>query len=121
MSTNTSALSDTSNNAANGTFARRTSSVSTLRGDLQTLKSDLDTLLAHATELTDAELTEAHERILTKFSSLRQTAKGIALQATRQFNHGVEVTTDYVKEKPVQSIALAVGFGALLGIIVGRR
>jgi ElaB/YqjD/DUF883 family membrane-anchored ribosome-binding protein len=121
MSTHSTALSDTSSNAANGAYSRRASSVSTLRSDLQTLKSDLDTLLAHATELTDAELTEAHERILTKFSSLRQAAKGIALQAKTQFNHGVEVTSDYVKEKPVQSIALAVGVGALLGIIVGRR
>lgn len=93
----------------------------TLRNDLQTLKSDLDTLLSHASELTDIELNEAHERILTKFGSLRETAKGIAAQANRQFNHGVEVTTDYVKEKPVQSIALAIGFGTLLGIIIGRR
>lgn len=96
-------------------------SSTTLRDDLQTLKSDLDTLLSHASELTDIELNEAHERILTKFSSLRRTAKGIAAEANRQFNHGVEVTSDYVKEKPVQSIALAVGFGTLLGIIIGRR
>lgn len=93
----------------------------TLRNDLQTLKSDLDTLLTHAAELTDVELHEAHDRILAKFSSLRYTAKGIADEARQQFTHGVEVTTDYVKEKPVQSLALAIGFGALLGIIIGRR
>tara|TARA_R110001599_G_scaffold64023_3_gene178872 strand:+ start:486276 stop:486605 length:330 start_codon:yes stop_codon:yes gene_type:complete len=98
-----------------------TLSSATLRNDLQTLKSDLDTLLSHASELTDIELNDAHERILTKFGTMRQTAKGMAAQAGRQFNHGVEVTTDYVKEKPVQSIALAVGFGTLLGIIIGRR
>lgn len=98
-----------------------TLSGATLRNDLQTLKSDLDTLLSHASELTDIELNEAHERILIKFGTMRQAAKGLAAQAGRQFNHGVEVTTDYVKEKPVQSIALAVGFGTLLGIIIGRR
>lgn len=98
-----------------------TLSGATLRNDLQTLKSDLDTLLSHASELTDIELNEAHERILNKFGTMRQAAKGLAAQAGRQFNHGVEVTTDYVKEKPVQSIALAVGFGTLLGIIIGRR
>jgi ElaB/YqjD/DUF883 family membrane-anchored ribosome-binding protein len=52
---------------------------------------------------------------------LRYAAKGLAQQATRQFNHGVEITGEYVKEKPVQSIALAIGFGALLGVIIGRR
>lgn len=98
-----------------------TLSGATLRNDLQTLKSDLDTLLSHASELTDIELNEAHERILNKFGNMRQAAKGLAAHAGRQFNHGVEVTTDYVKEKPVQSIALAVGFGTLLGIIIGRR
>lgn len=121
MNTNSPSLADTGVNATNGVSSRRSSSVSSLRNDLQTLKSDLDTLMAHASELTDAELSDAHERILAKFSSLRYAAKGIAVQASRQFNHGVEVTTGYVKEKPVQSIALAVGFGALLGIIVGRR
>jgi ElaB/YqjD/DUF883 family membrane-anchored ribosome-binding protein len=121
MSTTSTDLSDIGPNATNGIFSRRAASVSTLREDLQTLKSDLDALLGHAAELTDAELTDAHERILSKFSSLRYAAKGLAQQATRQFNHGVEVTGEYVKEKPVQSIALAIGFGALLGIIVGRR
>ncbi|HEV7856259.1 MAG TPA: DUF883 domain-containing protein [Herminiimonas sp.] len=121
MSTTSTDLSNTGSNATNGIFSRRAASVSTLREDLQTLRSDLDALLAHAAELTDAELTDAHERILSKFSSLRYAAKGLAQQATRQFNHGVEVTGEYVKEKPVQSIALAIGFGALLGIIIGRK
>jgi len=98
-----------------------TPSTATLRVDLQTLKTDLDTLLGHAAELTDVELHDAQERILAKFSSLRFAAKGIAVEAGRQFNHGVEVTTDYVKDKPLQSVALAVGFGALLGAIISRK
>jgi len=98
-----------------------TPSTATLREDLQALKTDLDTLLGHAAELTDVELHDAQERILTKFSSLRFAAKGIAVEAGRQFHHGVEVTTDYVKEKPIQSIALAVSFGTLLGVIIGRK
>jgi ElaB/YqjD/DUF883 family membrane-anchored ribosome-binding protein len=118
MSTNSSTLSD---NAAKDVSTLTELSSATLRDDLQTLKSDLDILLAHAADLTDAELNEAHERILAKFSSLRHAARGIAVQASRQFNHGVEVTSEYVKEKPVKSIALAMGFGALLGIIIGRR
>lgn len=117
MSSNAPATSTNITKAAVG----KTPTVSTLRDDLQTLKSDLDTLLSHATELTDVELHEAQDRILAKFSSLRHAAKGIAVEARQQFNHGVEVTTDYVKEKPVQSIALAIGFGTLLGVIIGRK
>ncbi|RBA25459.1 DUF883 family protein [Herminiimonas fonticola] len=114
MSSNTSTLPAQSTKSVPPTTA-------TLREDLQTLKSDLDTLLAHATELTDVELHDAQERILAKFSSLRFAAKGIAVEAGRQFHHGVEVTTGYVKEKPIQSIALAVGFGTLLGVLISGR
>ncbi|MDO9419949.1 MAG: DUF883 domain-containing protein [Herminiimonas sp.] len=114
MSSNTSTLPARSAKSA-------TASTATLRDDLQTLKADLDTLLGHAAELTDAELHDAQERILAKFNSLRVAAKGIAVEAGRQFNHGVEVTSDYVKEKPIKSISLAVGFGVLLGVIIGRK
>ncbi len=102
-------------------MAKNIVSGATLRNDLQTLKTDLDTLLAHAADLTDTELNEAHDRLLNKFGSLRRAAKGMAVRAEQQFNHGVEVTSGYVKEKPAQSIALAIGFGALLGILISRR
>ena len=114
MSSNTSTVTARSAN-------QTTTSTATLREDLQTLKADLDTLLGHAAELTDTELHDAQERILTKFSSLRFAAKGMAVEAGRQFHHGVEVTTGYVKERPLQSIALAVGFGTLLGVIISRK
>lgn len=121
MSSTSSTLSNTGIQSTKGADTKNATTGSTLRNDLQTLKTDLDTLLAHAVDLTDAELNEAHDRILAKFSSLRYAAKGIAAEAGRQFDHGVEVTTGYVKEKPVQSIALAIGFGTLLGIIIARR
>jgi ElaB/YqjD/DUF883 family membrane-anchored ribosome-binding protein len=114
MSSNPATLSTRSATAT-------TPSTATLREDLQTLKTDLDSLLSHAAELTDAELHDAQERVLAKFSSLRFAAKGIAVEASRQFHHGVDVTTGYVKEKPLQSIALAVGFGTLLGVIISRK
>jgi ElaB/YqjD/DUF883 family membrane-anchored ribosome-binding protein len=120
--------SDTASAAANaikGTFnetkgvARRTSA--TLRGELADLKSDLDTLMMRAPSLSDDELSQAHSQLMAKFSSVRHAAKGIASEASRQLNRGMETTSEYVKDKPVQSVAAAVGAGLLLGLLFKRR
>lgn len=92
-----------------------------LRNELSNLKSDLDSLVERSASLTDEELTQAHARLLTQFSSVRYAARGIATQASRQINRGLETTTGYMKEKPVQSVAVAIGTGLLLGMLFRRR
>ncbi len=94
---------------------------SSLREELANLKSDLDALMAHASTLTDRELGEARDKMMSKFSSMQNTAKGMAAEASRQFTHGVDVTSDYVKEKPLQSVAVAAGVGLLLGAVLRRH
>ncbi len=92
-----------------------------LREELANLKSDLDALLSHASTLTDNELREARDKIMTRFSSMRYAAKGMATEAGRQFNRGVDVTSDYVKDRPLQSVAIATGVGLLLGAALRRH
>lgn len=105
----------------NSATAAKRQSGANLREELANLKSDLDALLARAADLTDAELSEAQDKILAKFASMRHAAKGMAAEASRQFNHGVDVTSEYVKEKPLQSVAVATGVGLLLGMVLRRR
>jgi len=93
----------------------------TLRADLSTLKSDLDALVSRAPSLSDEELTRAHAQMMAKFSSVRYAARGFADQASRQFNRSVETTHQYVKERPMQSVGIAVGTGLLLGLLFSRR
>jgi ElaB/YqjD/DUF883 family membrane-anchored ribosome-binding protein len=93
---------------------------SRMRDDLSSLKSDLDALMAHASTLTETELREARDRILARFSSMRYAARGIADQAGRQFSQGREITVDYVRDKPLQSLAIAAAFGLVLGTILRR-
>lgn len=100
------------------TSGQRTSA--TLRADLSSLKNDLDALVNRATGLSDDELNQAYTQMMTKFSSLRYAAKGIASQASQQFNRGMETTTEYVKDKPMQSMAVAAGAGLLLGLLLKR-
>lgn len=92
---------------------------SMIREELVDLKSDLDALMAHAATLTETELREARDRMMARFSSMRFAAKGLANQASKQFNEGVDVTTDYVRQKPLQSVAIAGAIGILLGVMVG--
>ncbi len=125
-----------------------------LRTELSNLKSDLDTLLARATTMSDTELSREHARLMAKFSSVRSAAIGMAsqgkeqfsrmatqgrehfsrvagqgkeqfsrvtTQGKQQFNQGMELTTDYVKEKPMQAVAVATGVGLVLGMLLKRR
>lgn len=105
-------------NEAKGAAQRTAAS---LRSELSSLKNDLDALVNRAPNLSDDELTQAHRQLLAKFTSVRYAAKGIADQATRQLNRGMETTTEYVKDKPMQSVALAAATGLLLGLLVKRR
>jgi ElaB/YqjD/DUF883 family membrane-anchored ribosome-binding protein len=70
--------------------------------------------------LSENELREARDRIVARFSSMRFAAKGIAEQAGRQLSQGREVTADYVRDKPLQSVALAAGVGMLIGALLRR-
>lgn len=92
-----------------------------LRNELTTLKSELDTLMEHVATLSEAELRDAYSRIMERFSSVRYAAKGMAAQAGQQFNQRVDATTEYVKERPLKAVGIAVGAGLLLGMLLGRR
>jgi len=104
-------------NEMKGTTQR---SAATLRSELSGLKNDLDALVNRSASMSDDELSQAHAQLMAKFSSVRYAAKGIASEATRQLNRGMETTTGYVKDKPMQSVAVAVGTGLLLGLLFKR-
>lgn len=98
----------------------RSNQVSGLRDELSNLKSDLDALMLHASALSENELRDARDRIMARFSSMRHAAKGIAEQASRQLIQGRDVTADYVRERPLQSVIVAAGVGILIGALLRR-
>jgi ElaB/YqjD/DUF883 family membrane-anchored ribosome-binding protein len=91
-----------------------------MRDELSNLKADLDALMARASSLSDTELREARDRLMERIEDWRHSARGFADQASEQFYHGMDVTTEYVKEKPLQSVAIAAGVGLLLGALMRR-
>lgn len=124
-STNLTGNGSAAAQAARGTYNEMKGGMqktaASLRSELSSLKNDLDALVNRSAGLSDDELTQAHAQLMAKFSSVRYAAKGIASQASQQFNRGMETTTEYVKDKPMQSVAVAVGTGLLLGLLFKRR
>lgn len=113
--------SDTSSARREYQGASQSKNTLRLREELSDLKSDLDALMSHASTLTENELREARDRIMARFSSMRYAAKGMADQASKQLNQGMDVTVDYVRERPLQSVAIAAGIGALVGLLMTKR
>ena len=101
--------------------ASRKQSSEKLRAELVSLKSDLDNLVGRAANLSERELSEAYARLMTRFGSMRYAAKGMAAEAGRQLNQGVDMTSDYVKTRPLQSVAIAAAVGLMLGMMMTRR
>ena len=91
-----------------------------LRGDLDSLKRELDEL-GRAESLSEVELQDAYGQMMSRFATLRYAAKGIASQAGQQFSQGMNVTTEYVKDSPLQAVGIAAGVGLLLGMLLGGR
>jgi ElaB/YqjD/DUF883 family membrane-anchored ribosome-binding protein len=118
---NGSATATAAKSAPNQTRASTHRSAAALRSELSNLKNDLDALVNRAASMSDEELSQAHTQMMTKFSSIRYSAKGMASEASRQINRSVETTTEYVKGKPMQSVAVAVGTGLLLGMLFKRH
>ncbi len=118
--TGTSASSSDTFGGRTSWSGRQSSTAAGMREELGNLKSDLDALMSHASTLTETELQEARDRILARFSSMRYAARGMATQAGQQFSRGRDMTVDYVRDKPLQSVAIAAGAGLLLGVLMRR-
>lgn len=96
-------------------------SAESLRGELADMKSDLDALVEHASDMSEDQLNDAHAKLISKFSSVKSTARGLADHAGRRLNRSMDTTTDYVKDKPMQSVAVAVAAGLLVGFLLKRH
>ncbi len=94
---------------------------SVAKGEMAILRADLDNLVSRISSMTEHELAAAKEKLLAKVESTKIAARGVAADVSQQLHHGVDVTTDYVKERPLQSVAVAAGVGVLLGMLIARR
>ncbi|GGC76221.1 DUF883 family protein [Undibacterium terreum] len=88
--------------------------------EMMKLKADLDDLISRLPSLSDIDLTAAKEKLLEQVAAAKEAANQASSTAREKLNQGVEVAGGYVKEKPLQSVAVAAGVGILIGMLIAR-
>jgi ElaB/YqjD/DUF883 family membrane-anchored ribosome-binding protein len=121
LNENDSTVSSTVSAGAYDSTSTTQDSSSRMRTELSNLKRDLDDLMSRASSMTDMDLNEARTLLMDKYASMQRSVKGMATEAQKQISHGADVTSDYVKERPLQSVAIATGVGLLLGALLRRH
>ena len=98
-----------------------TSTNDPLLSEFKALVSDTEKLLQHSVELTGDKAEELRCQINSSLQRARQalgsTEQALLERGKEAFNSGEE----YVREHPVQSLAIGAGVGFLLGLLVSRR
>lgn len=92
-----------------------------LMEEFKALVSDTEQLLQHSVELTGDKAEELRGQIN---SSLQRARKALSSTEQALLERGKEVLSDgeeYVREHPLQSLAIGAGVGFLLGLLVSRR
>ena len=89
--------------------------------EIANLRADLDELISRIPSLSDIDLEEAKEKLMTKIASTREAAQGLAHDAREQFDYGVECSKECIKEHPLQSVGYAAAVGFIVGLLLTRR
>lgn len=88
-----------------------------LRHDAHTLVEDAETLLEATKEIVEENVKVAREQLYEAIGRSREAYGGLqkkVLQGARMANHTIH-------ERPYQTACIALGVGAMLGILFSRR
>lgn len=116
-------------NGANGAVAIHRTDTAPLRHDLsqavtqvnEHLIQDINLLVAAAGSLGRAELTEAAQRVSAFMAKTSATACDITTQGKEKAQLAAQRTGLYVKENPLQSMAVALALGYVFARLTTRR
>jgi ElaB/YqjD/DUF883 family membrane-anchored ribosome-binding protein len=86
--------------------------------DLQALVGEAETLMAGA--LTEHSA-EALANLRARFAAAQQRFTDLYAQARQKVVAGARYTDGAIRENPYQSLAIALGVGVVVGVLVGRR
>lgn len=84
---------------------------------MEGLGASKDSARFSAREVADSAKTTAREYA----GSARVATREYADSARQGWDTGLERTTEFIRERPMQSLALAAGIGLLLGAFLSRR
>jgi ElaB/YqjD/DUF883 family membrane-anchored ribosome-binding protein len=89
------------------------------------LLTDLRTLVVEAEKMVENSVTEhsqeAFDAVRARFEAAQERLSGLYEGTKKKVSAGVEYADETIREKPYQSLAVAIGVGLLVGLLVGRR
>ena len=89
--------------------------------DLQRVITDAEELLHATAGQTEGKVVELRERIRSNLMDARHKLGDIEDAVKAKTKQAARATDDYVHEHPWRAIGSAVGFGLLVGLLIGRR
>ncbi len=104
-------------NKTENTVMNRYETPSALSHDAETVADEARALLAATSEIADEKVTEARHRLEAALESVRETygeLKDRAMATARK-------TDVVIRRHPYESLAIAAGLGAVIGLLIGRR
>ncbi|HKM26527.1 MAG: DUF883 domain-containing protein [Gammaproteobacteria bacterium] len=92
-----------------------------LLAEFKALVSDTEQLLQHSVELTGDKAEELRGQINTSLQRARQALGSTEQALLERGKEALNSSEEYVREHPLQSLAIGAGVGFLLGLLVSRR
>lgn len=103
---------------------QRSSSAATqedLAKQIEQLRTDMAEITRTLADLTKGQVTELRSRAEQRAAELRARGRAAAndvAESARGLEHDAE---DYVRQKPLQALAIAAGLGLLVGLLTRRH
>ncbi len=98
--------------------------VETLKDDLSLLKDDLSSFMRDLVAAGKVEAGDAKDRVEAslrqRIDKLQKTASHLTDKAKSHGKDAIDSIETHAREKPLQTIAIALGIGVLLGAVLRR-
>ena len=92
-----------------------------LRHDSKTLADEAHGLLEATASVADEKVTEARKRLTSALASAKDCAQDTYQKVQDKACAGARQADTVIRSHPYESLAVALGVGALLGMLIARR
>jgi len=95
--------------------------VKTVRNDMKTLLRDAQELFNEATTVTGEKADELRKKGISLLDAANIKAQELQAAVVETSKEIAESADDFVQENPWKSVAIAAGFGLLVGVLIARK
>lgn len=98
-----------------------TSNIKTVRNDMKTLLKDAQELFREASEVTGEKAEELRAKGLVLLDTAMEKAQEVQAVALEKGKVAAQSTDEFVHQNPWKAVAISVGVGMLIGMLVARK